>query len=105
MCVERTASTNVPSARESRASVVCQFRAAACADMLCANLDCVWLVFSALKVAQGEKQIYQESLGKLTEARSAKMHDDQASPGAGTGPVTGDGVRCRAVITRMTAVR
>src|SRR5260370_42560994 len=62
-------------------------------------------MFNTLKVAQGEKQIYPESLGKLTKARSAKIHDDQASPGAGTGPVTGAGVRCGAVITRMTAVR
>ncbi len=62
-------------------------------------------MFNTLKVAQGEKQIYPESLGKLTKASPAKTHDDQASPGAGTGPVTGAGVRCGAVITRMTAVR
>src|SRR5260370_778331 len=73
--------------------------------MLCANLDCVWLMFNALKVAQAEKQIYPESLGKLTKARSAKIHDDQASPGAGTAPVTRAGLRCGAVITRMTAGR
>src|SRR6266849_343304 len=64
MCVERTASTKLPSARESRARVACQYRAAACAEMLCTNLVCVWLMFNTLKVAQAETQIYPESMGQ-----------------------------------------
>src|SRR5712692_6992008 len=70
MCVERTASTKLPSARESRASVACQYRAAACAEMLCTNLVCVWLMFDTLKVAQAEKQIYPQSVGQTNRGRS-----------------------------------
>src|SRR5216684_4648387 len=105
MCVEHTASTKLPSARESRASVACQNRAAACAEMLCTKLVCVWLMFNTLKVAQAETQIYPERFGKLMNAGPAKMRNDHTSPGAGTGSVTGAGARCGAVITRMTAVR
>src|SRR5216684_8334294 len=105
MRVERTASTKLPSARESRASVACQYRAAACAEMFCTNLVCVWLMFNTLKVAQAEMQIYPETSGKMKNAARAKIASDQISPGAGTGTVTGAGVRCGAVITRMTAVR
>src|SRR6266478_3772042 len=64
MCVERTASTKLPSARESRASVARQYRAAACAVMSCANLVCVWLMFNKLKVTQAQKQIYPQSVGQ-----------------------------------------
>src|SRR5712692_9478944 len=70
MCVERTASTKLPSARESRASVACQYRAAACGEMLCTNLVCVWLMFDTLKVAQAEKQIYPQSVGQTNRGRS-----------------------------------
>jgi len=105
MRVERTASTKLPSARESRASVACQYRAAACAEIFCANLVCVWLMFNTLKVAQAERQIYPERFGKVRKAGPAKRPDDQASPGVGTEAVTCAGVRCGAVITRMTAVR
>src|SRR6266851_7291836 len=70
MRVERTASTKLPSARESRASVACQYRAAACAEMFCTNLVCVWLMFNTLKVTQAEKQIYPQSCGKVKKAKS-----------------------------------
>src|SRR6267143_2274676 len=105
ICVERTASTKLPSARESRASVACQYRAAACAEMFCTNLVCVRLMFDTLKVAQAEKQIYPQSCGKVKRQTPAKSRNDQTSPGAGIGSLTGAGVRCGAVITRMTAVR
>src|SRR5260370_30965216 len=72
MCVERTASTKLPSARESRASVACQYRAAACAEMFCTNLVCVRLMFDTLKVAQAEKQIYPQSCGKVKKANSSE---------------------------------
>src|SRR6266566_5037350 len=57
MCVDRTASTKVPSARESRASVACQKRAAVCAEMLCPSMVRVSLMFITLKVTQAERQI------------------------------------------------
>ena len=69
MRVERTASTKLPSARESRASVARQYRAAACAEMLCPNFVCVWLMFNKLKVAQAEKHIYPQSVGQTNEGR------------------------------------
>src|SRR5260370_22017210 len=72
MCVERTASTKLPSARESRASVACKYCAAACAEMFCTNLVCVWLMFNTLKVTQPEKQIYPQSCGKVKKAKSAE---------------------------------
>src|SRR2546430_16870376 len=87
------------SARESRASVACQYRAAACAEMFCTNLVCVWLMFNTLKVTQAEKQIYPQSCGKVKKASPTKRRNDQTSPGAGTGSVTGTGVRRGAVIT------
>ena len=65
MRVEHTASTKLPSARESRFSVACQYRAAACAEMFGANLVCVCLMFNTLKIAQAEKQIYPERNGKV----------------------------------------
>src|SRR4029077_19761376 len=105
MCVERTASTKLPSARESRASVACQYRAAACAEMLCSNLVCVWLMFNTPKIAQALERIYPKTSGKVKKRKAPEMLADQASPGAGTGAVTGAGFRCGAVITSMTAVR
>src|SRR5260370_17029318 len=83
MRVERTASTKLPSARESRASVACQYRAAACAEIFCANLVCVWLMFNTLKGAQAERQIYPKRFGKVRKAGPAKKPADQASPGVG----------------------
>ena len=65
MCVERTASTKLPSARESRASVARQYRAAAFAEMPATNLFCVWAMFNTLKVTQAEKQIYPQTFGKV----------------------------------------
>src|SRR5580704_14359275 len=64
MCVERTASTKVPSARESRASVACQYLAAACAEMFCPMLVCVWLMFNTSKITQPGTQIYPERFSK-----------------------------------------
>lgn len=72
MCVERTASTKLPSARESRSSVACQYRAAACAEMFCAKLVCVWFMFNTLKITQAEKQIYPQSCGKVKKAESSE---------------------------------
>jgi hypothetical protein len=72
MCVERTASTKVPSARESRASVACQYRAAACAEMFCPIPVCVWLMFNTSKITQARKQIYPERFGKEKEAESCR---------------------------------
>src|SRR5712692_8876501 len=72
MCVDRTASTKVPSARESRASVACQKRAAACAEMLCPRMVRVSLIFITLKVTQAERQIYPERIGKV---KRAKFHE------------------------------
>src|SRR5229473_1671427 len=69
MCVDRTASTKVPSARESRASVACQYRAAACAEMFFPNLVCVSTMLDELKLAQSEKQIYPERSGKPKDAK------------------------------------
>jgi hypothetical protein len=66
MCVERTARTKLPSARESRASVARQYRAAARAEMSWSNLVCAWLMFNKLKVAQPEKQIYPERKGQTS---------------------------------------
>src|SRR2546427_11832458 len=87
----------LPSARESRASVACQYRAAACAEMLCANLVCMWLMFNTLKVAQAEKQIYPERFGKLSNFHT--------SPGAGTGEVAGGGAPRGGGGTQKTAGR
>src|SRR6266568_1688872 len=69
MCVDRTASTKVPSARESRASVACQKRAAVCAEMLCPSMVRVSLMFITLKVTQAERQIYPERIGKVKRAK------------------------------------
>jgi len=49
--------------------VACQYRAAVCAEMPCANLVCVWLIFSKLKVAQAQKQIYPQSVGQTNGGR------------------------------------
>src|SRR5580704_8277965 len=68
MCVERTASTKVPSARESRARVACQYLAAACAEMFCPMLVCVWLMFNTSKITQPGTQIYPERFSKKKEA-------------------------------------
>jgi len=65
MCVERTASTNVPSARESRASVARQKRAAARGVMFDSKCFIAVLMFRKPKIAQARKQIYPESCGKL----------------------------------------
>src|SRR5229473_2484062 len=73
MCVDRTASTKVPSARESRASVACQKRAAVCAEMLCPSVARVSLMFITLKVTQAERQIYPERIGKV---KRAKFHEE-----------------------------
>src|SRR6266567_3416023 len=73
MCVDRTASTKVPSARESRASVACQKRAAVCAEMLCPSVVRVSLMFITLKVTQAERQIYPERIGKV---KRAKFHEE-----------------------------
>src|SRR5258707_9396017 len=72
MCANPPASTKLPSPRESRARVARQYRAAACAEMLCSNLFCVWLMFNTLKVAQAEKQIYPERFTKDANAGAAK---------------------------------
>src|SRR5260370_38297871 len=81
MCVDRTASTKCPWARESRASVACQKRAAACAEMLRPRMVRVSLTFITLKVTQAERQIYPERIGKV---KRAKFHEEpEASSFAG----------------------
>jgi hypothetical protein len=67
MCVERTARTKLPSARESRASVACQYRAAARPDMFLSNLVCAWLMFNTPKIAQPSGPIYPKTGGKVKE--------------------------------------
>jgi hypothetical protein len=57
--------TKLPSARESRARVARQYRAAACAEIPCTNLVCVWLIFITLKIQQAQNQIYPLKFGKL----------------------------------------
>src|SRR5438093_9196665 len=105
MCVDRTASTKVPSARESRASVACQKRAAVCAEMLCPSMDRVSLMFITLKVTQAERQIYPERSGKV---KSAKFHEE---PEGSSFTATRNRVLhlplgpMGALITRITAVR
>src|SRR5713226_5721862 len=105
MRVDRTASTKVPSARESRASVACQYCAAACAEMFFPNLVCVSPMLDELKLAQSEEQIYPERSGKPKDAKPAKRRVGQTSPGAGSGSLRRAGAGCGEVITRMTAVR
>ena len=56
-------------ARESRASVACQYCAAACAEMFCPNLVCVSPMLDELKLAQSEEQIYPERSGKPKDAK------------------------------------
>jgi len=52
--------------------VACQYCAAACAEMFCTNLVCVWLMFNTLKVTQPENQIYPQSCGKVKKAKSGE---------------------------------
>lgn len=49
--------------------------------------------------------IYPVRSSKDKKGEAANRRNNQASPGAGSGAVTGVAARCGAVITRMTAVR
>lgn len=96
MCVDRTARTNLPSARGSRASVARQNRAAVLGETV--DWTSVFLAFMAvnfnrLKITQGANQFYPETHSKCYRenrpnlaARGIVLDDSepaQASPDSG----------------------
>src|SRR5262249_15857935 len=123
MCVERTASTKVPSARASRDMVARQKRAAALGGMC--EPDCILLclriaiLINKLKVAQRQKQIYPQTFVNVMavfeapeSSRNAGVAGrwtglaSQASAASETADGTaGAGLRCGAVITNSTAAK
>src|SRR6267154_2369817 len=70
--------------------------------------DQAWVVvveFDYADVPEDVPQVHPVRSSKATNGKAANKQKNQTSPGAGTGDTAGAGVRCGAVMTRMTAVR
>ena len=76
MCVERTASTKLPSARGSRASVARQNRAAVVGEMVDWTgvlLTFMAVIFNRAKVTQATEQFYPETHCKVYRESQANL--------------------------------